>query len=215
MSELIDNRAHRIRTLKEVIRLLHAGRAPSEVKARLAALARGIPRSVLGALLTGLLMTCGDWVWHRFIPSHRTVFGLLHGLVLCCVIGLYLGLPRGRSARGALAGGMIGLGAAAGFYALAPLLGYAAMFPMWMAFWIAFGVLAWRQLGEPRASLRVAVTRGLVAALGSGLAFYAISGVWTEPRPGGPDYATSLASWTFAFLPGFLALLVGRANGGR
>jgi DUF438 domain-containing protein len=40
MSELIDNRAHRIRTLKGVIRHLHEGRAPSEVKAQLAALVR-------------------------------------------------------------------------------------------------------------------------------------------------------------------------------
>ncbi len=40
MSELIDNRAHRIRTLKEVIRHLHEGKAPAEVKARLAALVR-------------------------------------------------------------------------------------------------------------------------------------------------------------------------------
>jgi hypothetical protein len=32
MSEVIDNRAHRIRTLKEVIRHLHAGLAPEDVK---------------------------------------------------------------------------------------------------------------------------------------------------------------------------------------
>jgi DUF438 domain-containing protein len=35
MSELIDNRAHRIRTLKHVIRHLHEGRAPAEVKAQM------------------------------------------------------------------------------------------------------------------------------------------------------------------------------------
>ncbi|MGE5198178.1 MAG: DUF438 domain-containing protein [Rhodospirillaceae bacterium] len=40
MSEFIDNRAHRLRTLKDVIRHLHAGEAPSDVKARMASLVR-------------------------------------------------------------------------------------------------------------------------------------------------------------------------------
>ncbi len=35
MSELIDNRAHRVRTLKEIIKHLHAGRPAEEVKAQL------------------------------------------------------------------------------------------------------------------------------------------------------------------------------------
>jgi len=35
MSELIDNRAHRLRTLKEIIKQLHAGEPPEKVKARL------------------------------------------------------------------------------------------------------------------------------------------------------------------------------------
>ena len=50
MSELIDNRAHRIRTLKEVIRHLHEGRAPGEVKARLAALVRECDASEIAAM---------------------------------------------------------------------------------------------------------------------------------------------------------------------
>jgi len=50
MSELIDNRAHRIRTLKQVIRHLHAGRAPAEVKAQLAALVRECDASEIAAM---------------------------------------------------------------------------------------------------------------------------------------------------------------------
>jgi hypothetical protein len=50
MSELIDNRAHRIRTLKEVIRHLHEGKAPAEVKARLAALVRECDASEIAAM---------------------------------------------------------------------------------------------------------------------------------------------------------------------
>jgi hypothetical protein len=142
------------------------------------------------------------------------VFGLLHGLALCCAIGLYLAAPRGRLAKGAIAGGLIGLGAAAGFYALAPLLRWGAMFPMWMAFWIAFGLLLWRHLGQPRAPTREAILRGAVAAVASGLAFYAISGIWTEARPASLDYLRNFGSWTCAFLPGFLALLVRRRREG-
>jgi DUF438 domain-containing protein len=50
MSELIDNRAHRVRTLKEVIRHLHEGRAPAEVKARLAALVRECDAGEIAAM---------------------------------------------------------------------------------------------------------------------------------------------------------------------
>ena len=50
MSELIDNRAHRIRTLKEVIRHLHEGKAPAEVKARLAALVGECDASEIAAM---------------------------------------------------------------------------------------------------------------------------------------------------------------------
>ena len=50
MSELIDNRAHRVRTLKEVIRHLHEGRAPAEVKSRLAALVRECDASEIAAM---------------------------------------------------------------------------------------------------------------------------------------------------------------------
>ena len=35
MSELIDNRAQRVRTLKGIIKRLHAGEAPDEVRASL------------------------------------------------------------------------------------------------------------------------------------------------------------------------------------
>ncbi len=80
------------------------------------------------------------------------------------------------------------------------------MFPAWMAFWIALAFLQGRFLGEPVTSIRGALLRGLVAAVASGLAFYAISGIWTRPAPGGPDYPGHFLSWVFAFLPGFLAL---------
>jgi hypothetical protein len=50
MSELIDNRAHRLRTMKEVIRHLHEGHAPADVKARLTALVRECDASEIAAM---------------------------------------------------------------------------------------------------------------------------------------------------------------------
>jgi hypothetical protein len=171
---------------------------------------RGVLAAVLGALLVALLSTFGDFVWARYIPRHRPGFGLAHGTALGLGIGLVLGAARARPARGGLAGAAIGLAAAAGFYALSPLVGYAAMFVLWMALWVAFGLLAGRALGAPRTTTPEALARGALAAIASGLAFYAISGIWTRPAPGGPDYPYHFACWTIAYLPGFLALLARR-----
>jgi hypothetical protein len=164
-------------------------------------------RAALGSLWAAALSTLGDFVWARFISSHQPIYGLIHGTALCLGIGLCLGTLRRLPVRGSLWGAAIGLGAAAGFYGLAPFVGYSAMFVLWMALWAAFGVLEGRGLGAPLLTMGEAGTRGLLAAIGSGVAFYLISGIWTHPRPGGPDYVHHFLSWTIAFLPGFFFLL--------
>jgi hypothetical protein len=171
---------------------------------------RGAAQAIAGSLLVAALSTLGDFVWARYVTAHRPLFGLLHGTALCLAIGLFLGALRREPIRGSVAGALIGLGAAAGYYLLARVVGYVAMFVLWMALWAAFGVLSGRGLGVPRSSTAEALARGGAAAIGSGLAFYAISGIWTRPAPGGPDYAYHFLCWTAAFLPGFLALLAGR-----
>jgi len=85
---------------------------------------------------------------------------------------------------------------------------------LWMALWAAFGFLIGRGLGGPPSRTGEALARGGLAAIGSGLAFYLISGIWSRPPPGGPDYAYHFLCWTVAFLPGFLALLVRRQERG-
>lgn len=169
--------------------------------------------ALVAALLIGALNTAGDFIWARFDLPHRPLFGLVHGLVLCLGIGLCLGVRRRRPVRGAIGGALIGLGAAGGYYLLAMFMGYAAMFVLWMALWIAFGVLDGGALGEPRHSMASSLLRGGLAAVGSGLAFYAISGIWQRPPSGAADYAYRFACWTFALLPGFLALLARRRRG--
>jgi methyltransferase family protein len=165
--------------------------------------------SLAGALLLGALNTLGDFVWASLSLPHRALFGLIHGAVLCLALGLFLGVRRRRPARGGLGGTLVGLAAAGSFYALAPVLGYHAMFVSWMALWIGFALLDARLL-RGLAVNGEALIRGLLAAIGSGLVFYAISDIWLRPAPGGPRYAYHFFCWTVAFLPGFLALLLVR-----
>ena len=174
----------------------------------------GLGSAILGALLLAGVSTLGDFIWAHFGLEHRPTYGLIHGTLLCSVLGSYLGLVRQRPVQGAIGGAVIGFGAAAGFYGLARFAGMAAMFPLWMAFWIGFALLDARVLsdGVPSQRIKNALVRGAVAAGASGLAFYAISGIWLDRSPAGPNYAVNFLSWTVAFLPGFLALLAGRAN---
>ncbi|HEY6361694.1 MAG TPA: hypothetical protein VIX63_11350, partial [Vicinamibacterales bacterium] len=55
-------------------------------------------------------------------------------------------------------------------------------------------------------------TRGAVAAVTSGIAFYFISGIWRPFNPAGWDYAAHFAAWAIAYLPGFAALLMTRSS---
>jgi hypothetical protein len=167
----------------------------------------GPAAALAGALLLGAVNTLGDFVWAPFVPAHHATFGLVHGTLLLLVLGLYLGVLRGRATRGAFGGALLGLLAAASFYALAPLLGFtAALLASWAALWLGLALLdallrgsfAWR---EP-------LVRGVLAAVGSGLAFYAISGIWTGPAPDDPRYGHNFLCWTVAFLPGLGALLL-------
>lgn len=168
---------------------------------------------VLGAaLFLGAVMTLGDFVWAYFNVRHTKMSGILHGVAMCLCLGAVVGARAGRLAPGLIVGPMIGVLAAGAFYALAPALRWGAMLPAWMLFWICFAVL---QHALVRESLPRALGRGVAAAVLSGLAFYAISGIWTNPARGGPNYAVLFLYWSFAFLPGFLALFTGAPRRGR
>jgi hypothetical protein len=171
----------------------------------------GALAALAGALLLAALNTFGDFVWARYISAHRAPYGLAHGTLLLMAAGLYLGVLRRRAGLGALGGALVGLLAALSFYALARFLGMPAMFVSWMALWVGFAFLDAKLRGStaPRETL----LRGVLAAVGSGLAFWAVSGIWTRHDPGGPRYAYNFACWTLAFLPGFFALLLRRGSG--
>jgi hypothetical protein len=160
--------------------------------------------AILGALMLGAFSTLGDYVWEALRLRHRMGYGLVHGAMICLCVGAVVGWRARRAPLGAAAGPLIGVAAAGVFYALAPVLGYGAMFPAWMFLWICFAfLLAWLERGR---AYTPAAVRGLAAAVLSGAAFYLISGIWTSPSPQGPDYLRHFLSWSFAFLPGFAAL---------
>ena len=58
--------------------------------------------------------------------------------------------------------------------------------------------------------LGAVASRGAIAAVASGLGFYAISGIWRPFNPQGWDYAVHFGAWTVAYFPGFAALLIAR-----
>lgn len=169
----------------------------------------GTLAAIASAFLLAALSTFGDWVWARYIPTHQMIWGLVHGALICAAMGAALCLATRRwadlpkAAGGALVIGLFGAGA---FYLLFPAIGWAAMFVAWMLLWVLLAALH-RQLGGHPALGRQTWIRGGLAALLSGLAFWAISGIWLDP-PATPDYPLFFAYWMIAFLPGFLALFV-------
>jgi len=166
----------------------------------------GLLSTLVASVLLAGVSTAGDFVWARWIPGHRPIYGLTHGTLLFLAVGLVLGSFTGQVAKGGAIGAVLGLAAAGSFYLLAPLAGYSIMFACWFAIWIALGfAYAWLSGGSTAA--RAVVLRGVAAALASGLAFYLVSGIWRPFNPVGWDYAWHFAAWTFAFAPGFAALL--------
>jgi len=165
--------------------------------------------TLLASLAIAALSTLGDFVWATWLPEHRAVYGLVHGLLLFCAIGLVLGRRAGRPGAGAAAGAAIGAAAAGAFYLLAPLLGAATMFVVWCGAWIGLGGM-YARLSGSGAPARIVLARGAMAAAASGLAFYLISGIWMPFDPQGWDYAVHFAAWTVTYFPGFAALLTVR-----
>ena len=164
--------------------------------------------AIAASVVLGAVMTVGDWAWAALQLPHRVWYGITHGAVMCLCVGLAVGIRAGQSVPGALAGPVIGVIAALAFYALAPMIRWSAMFPAWMLLWILFAVL--QQRLSKKESLPAALLRGVAAALVSGAAFYAISGIWINDSHSNPNLLRHFGAWSFAFLPGFLALFFRR-----
>jgi hypothetical protein len=162
--------------------------------------------ALVGALILAALSTLYDFIWAYFHVRHQVVNGLVHGTTLLSVAGAVLGWSAGRPVAGLLGGALAGLVSAASFYLFYPVLGYlSAILAAWGLLWLLFaGLTAWLRGVNPFET--PVLLRGLAAAVASGLAFYLVSGMWTD-HTAPPNYLRNFVSWTFAFFPGFAALL--------
>ena len=172
----------------------------------------GVRATLAGAAAIAAVSTVGDFIWATWIPRHRAPYGLTHGTLLFLCVGLFLGALANRRAAGALGGALIGFAAAGSFYLLAPVAGRWTMFVAWFGVWIALGLLNERFRQGP--GIGRAAARGVLAAVVSGAAFYLVSGIWRPFNPQGWDYLVHFGAWVLAYLPGFAALLVAKADSG-
>ena len=162
--------------------------------------------ALFGAVVLGVLSAFYDFLWAHFEVGHKAINGLVHGMTLLSVAGLVLAYPTRRWAAGLGGGATAGLLGAASFYAFYPVLGYLwGIVAAWGVMWLLFAALeAWLRRA-PAANANV-LLRALLAAVLSGAAFYLVSGMWTDHNSP-PNYLRNAAYWTFAFFPGFAALL--------
>ena len=163
--------------------------------------------AVVGALVTAAVSTAGDYLWANGLPHGQPIYWFAHAIVLFTTVGVCLGLPSRKPLVGAIGAVAVGCVATAGFYVLQPLMGYSAMFPLFVGLWLGLGMLTGRLL-QQRSSAGEVLTRSILAAAGSGLGFYAISGIWMPFNPHGWDYAIHFVYWTLAYFPAFAALLI-------
>ena len=169
--------------------------------------AQSFKAAAVGALVTAAVSTAGDYLWANVLPHGQPLYWFAHALVLFLTVGCFLGLPSGKPLAGAIGAAAIGCAATLGFYFLQPFMGYSAMFVLFVALWIALGVLTGWFLQQRKSASEILV-RSAIAAIGSGLGFYAISGIWMPFNPHGWDYARHFIYWTIAYLPAFAALLI-------
>jgi hypothetical protein len=165
-----------------------------------------MPAALVGALVTAAVSTLGDYLWANVLPHRVPIYGFAHGLILFLTVGACLGWPARRPLAGAIGGAIVGLTSTGLFYLLQPFIGYNALFVLFVVLWIELGLLTGRIL-QQRDTMRIVLLRSVLAAVGSGLGFYAISGIWFPFNPHGWDYAKHFVYWTLAYLPGYLALL--------
>src|SRR5262245_47241455 len=165
--------------------------------------------ALISALVVAAVSTIGDYLWANVFPHGRSAYWFAHAIVLFFTVGVCLGWPSRQAFVGAVGAVLIGCAATLSFGFLRLLIGYDAIVVLFAALWIALGVLTVRVL-QQRRDTREVVVRSTLAAIGAGVGFYVISGIWFPFHPHGWDYAVHFVKWTVAYFPAFAALLVGR-----
>ncbi len=156
-------------------------------------------------VFVALVATLGDFIWFEYGVRHTTVHGVLHGAALLLAVGLVLGQHTGAWLRGAVGGIAAGVAGALAFYAVVGLTGYlGALIAAWVLMWMLLAAVAAWLRGDLMKPRRWAVP-GALAAVGSGVTFYLVSGIWTD-HPEARNYVWHLVAWTVAWAPGIFAL---------
>ncbi|MEO7274185.1 MAG: hypothetical protein ABIX28_12800 [Vicinamibacterales bacterium] len=172
----------------------------------------------IGILGVALVATLGDYIWYTMQVRHSIAAGIVHGGVLLTAVGAVLGLDAGRVLKGLPIGTLSGIGGALIYYLLVALVDrrtYGTAIPAsWVAMWLLVAVLDGRWLRAPlRRPWGEIVTRGALAAILGGLAFYLVMNVlWGRPPATGRNYLVQFAAWVLAWAPGLLALTVDRSS---
>jgi hypothetical protein len=167
-----------------------------------------------GILSVALVSTLGDYIWYEFGVRHRVAVGILHGAVLLMAVGGVVGMAAGRVAAGLPIGAAAGIGGAVAYYLIDTVTrGTVAMIAAWVVCWLLLAFGEGRLLKRPQRPWSEVLTRGVLASILAGVAFYAVVGVlWGRPPAGGRNYLVQFAAWTVAWAPGILAL-VGTTSG--
>jgi hypothetical protein len=169
----------------------------------------------LGILGVALVATLGDYTWYTLGVRHGMMTGIIHGAVLLTAVGAVLGLHAGRVLRGLPIGTLSGVGGALIYYLLVALVDrrtYGSAIPAaWVGMWLIVALLDGRWLRAPqRRSWAEIATRGVLAAILSGIAFYLVlNTLWGRPPATGRNYFVQYAAWVVAWTPGLLALMLG------
>ena len=103
-----------------------------------------------GILIVSAVATLGDYIWYEAGVRHRMVAGIIHGALQLMAVGGVLGWAAGRMAPGLAVGIGAGVLGALSYYAMAPAMGYPAMFISWMIVWLLLAVGEGRLLQSAR-----------------------------------------------------------------
>jgi hypothetical protein len=159
---------------------------------------------VVGILGVALVATLGDYAWYTLQVRHSITAGIIHGAVLLTAVGAVLGLDAGRVLKGLPIGALSGVGGALIYYLLVALVDrrtYGTAIPAsWVAMWLLVALLDGRWLRAPhRRSWGQIATRGVLAAILSGIGFYLVlNTLWGRPPATGRNYALQFAAWVVA-----------------
>jgi rhodanese-related sulfurtransferase len=169
---------------------------------------------LISIVLVAAAATAGDYVWYAYGVRHTMTAGILHGALLLTTVGGALGASSGRVLKGLPIGAIAGIGGALSYYVLVTVVDrriYGTAIPAaWVIMWLLLAALDGRWLRAPAHRSWLEVTsRGLAAALTSGLAFYVVVGTLWARAPAGRNYALQFAAWAFAWAPGLVALMAG------